>query len=151
MIERYRPMWNYQSQKLINYYAGGNHMNNSIVKKVVSVIACASILVSYASISNATSLSINSGSSGKITTRNCSLGNHNYSYNVSYVKFDGCATGAYLSGLTIKSHKDPTVLNICTVNQSSKSGLYYIPSSGNYTYRMHNNATKHVSITFTFS
>ena len=36
-------------------------MNKRIVKKVVSVIACASILAGYASISNAAS--INSGSS----------------------------------------------------------------------------------------
>lgn len=124
-------------------------MKKNIVKKLVSVIVCGSMIASFATVSNA--VSINSGSSYKFLTRNCSIGNHNYSYNVSYVKFDGCATGAYLSGLTIKSHKDPTVLNICTVNQSSKSGLYYIPSSGNYAYKMHNNATKHVSITFTFS
>ena len=126
-------------------------MKMNSFKKVVSVIACASILAGYASICNATSLSINSGSSGTITTRNCSSGNHNYSYDVSYVKFDGCAIGTYLSGLTIKSHKGNTVLNICTVNKDSKSGIYYIPSSGTYTYKMHNNATQHVSITFTFS
>lgn len=134
-----------------HYFHGGNNMNKRIVKKVVSVIACASILAGYASICNAYSLSINSGSSGYITTKTCSVGNHNYSYNVSYVLFDGCAVGAYLNGLTIKSHKGNTVLNICTVNKGSKSGSYYIPYSGSYTYKMHNGSTKHVAITFTFS
>ena len=126
-------------------------MNKSILKKVISSIVCLSILAGYATISSAKTLSINSGSAGNITTRNCSIGNHNYSYNVSYILFDGCAVGAYLNGLSIKSHKGNTTLNICTVNKSSKSGLYYIPSSGDYVYKMHNGATKHVTITFTFS
>ncbi len=124
-------------------------MNKSIFKKVISVIACISILASYASISNAAS--IDSGSSYGFMSRNCSSGNHNYSYNVSYVLFDGCAVGAFLNGLTIKAHKGATQVNVCTVNTSSKSGKYYIPSSGKYDFKMHNDAIKHVAITFTFS
>lgn len=104
-----------------------------------------------ASICNATSLSINSGSSGLIRNKNTSIGNHNYSYSVSHIQFDGCGEGAYLSGLTIKAYKGATVINICTVNTGSKSGSYYVPSTGYYDYKMVNNSPKHVSITFTFS
>ena len=124
-------------------------MNKSIFKKVVSVIACASILAGYASISSAAS--INSGSSYKFMSRNCSIGNHNYSYNVSHILYDGCSEGAYLPGLTIKAYKGATVINICTVNTSSKSGSYYVPSTGSYDFKMVNNTGKHVSISFTFS
>lgn len=125
-------------------------MNRSTIKKIISIIACVSMLIGYASICSAAS--INSGSSDYIKSPSCSVGNHNYSYSVSYVHFDGLAVGAFISGLKVKAKKTPsTVINICNVNKSSGSGLYYIPYSGTYEYRLYNNSSKHVTITYSFS
>ncbi len=125
-------------------------MNIKIIKKVISVIACVSVIAGIASISNA--YSINSGSSKFLKTRhNVSSGSYGYSYKVSYVLFDGLATGAYAPGLVLKAKMSggPSV-TICSINTSQKSGNYSIPVSGDYDFSLYNGSSKHVAITFDY-
>ena len=130
-------------------------MNKKIIKKIVSVLVCASMIAGVASISNATS--INSGSSSNLGVYQATAGTNHYSYTVDYIHYDGLAVGAFIqSGLTVR-FKYPTTgttieqNTVCTVNTSSGSGTYYTGYSGGHTFRLHNNTGKHVSITFNFS
>ena len=130
---------------------GGNIMISNTVKKLVSVIACMSVLFGYTLKSNAYSAVINSGSSVLMFERNCASGPHNYNCNVSYVKFDGLAEGNYYYGLKVRATKGITILNICSINSMYKSGTYIVPSAGTYSYRLYNQSDRKVTIQFSFS
>lgn len=121
-------------------------MKKSLIKKLVSIITCISILGGVAATSNA--YSINSGSSAEIKTHNDSPYDYwTYIYDVSYVHFDGMAVGAFTSGLTVKVNS----YYVCTVNTAHKKGPFYNPSSGTNSYKLHNNSSKHVAINMTLT
>lgn len=117
-------------------------MNKSIMKKVVSVITCMSILAGVASVSNA--YSINSGSSASVGSKYATDGYHGYEYQVSYILFSGMAAGSYASGLYFKVDSNL----ICEINTSHKKSNYQAFGSKTHYYTLNNTSGKHVSVTF---
>lgn len=136
-------------KKIVFVTKKGILMNKRVIKKIVSVLACASMLAGMASISNATS--INNGSSATIGTKNVSSGSHNFSYYVSYIHYDGLAVGAHMSGLRLRADMGNDSDYVCSVNSNQAGGSYTISHSGTHTYRLYNNTGKHVSITASFT
>ena len=125
---------------------------NSIVKKLITVIACTSIVAGCAVMSNADdrlkSAHINCSISNKGVKKLFSYSDstHNYYtyyYDVSYIHYSGCATGAYLPNLTVKVNSTDY---ICNVNKKKAQGPCYVSSPIDQNYRVHNNTGKDVSI-----
>ncbi len=132
---------------------------NCIIKKVVTVIACTSIVAGCAMVSKADDPKL------KSQEINCSISNkgykkffsysdkgmhdyYTYYYSVSYIHYSGCATGAYLPNLTVKvNSKD----YICYVNTKKAQGPCHVSSPRDQNYRVHNNTGKDVSIKMEFS
>lgn len=127
---------------------------NSIIKKVVTVIACTSIVGGCAMLSNAAL---------KSTSINCTIGKNSvkklfsysgvhthyiYDYSVSYIHYSGCATGAYLPNLLVKVNSTDYV---CEVNTSHKEGWFIVSSWKDQNYRLHNNTPKNVTIRMDFN
>ena len=126
---------------------------NSIIKKVVTVVACTSIVGGCAMMSNAAL---------KSTSINCTIGKNSvkklfsysdvynyytYEYSVSYIHYSGCATGAYLPNMLVKVNSSNY---ICEVNSSHKKGPCHVDSPKDQNYRLHNNTSKSVSIKMDF-
>lgn len=132
-----------------HYFHGGNNMNKRIVKKVVSVIACASILAGYASICNA--YSIDNNYTALVATHDISKGKHDYGCYTSYIHYDGLAVGSFIPGLRLRANKGGDSDLVCEVTSSYKSGKYTITTGGSHQYKLHNNSGKHVSITFSIN
>lgn len=125
-------------------------MNKRVFKKILSVLACVGMLVAFASISNAYTFGngVNSGGRLDIYSQNISAaGTYSYSYSITFIQYDGLAVGAHMPGMTIQANSSTTV---CTINSTNKSGSYYLPSAGNYTYRVVNNTGRHASIRGSF-
>ena len=121
-------------------------MSKSIIKKIVSVIACISMLAGYASISNA--YSIDPGYSATIAEHDDSdYYYYTYEYTVSYIHFDGLATGAYMNGLTVYVNSD----YVCAVNTSHKTGPYHVSVNDYNYYKLYNDTSKHVAIDIDFT
>ncbi len=112
------------------------------IKRIVLVAVCASVLVSFATISNA--VTINDGSSEFLLTDYVYSGVRTYEYKVSYIYYNGLAVGAYIPGLTVYADYD----HVCDVDTSSDTGPYWINSSGYHDYRLYNDTGKDVTITF---
>ncbi|MCR4702852.1 MAG: hypothetical protein K5665_04200 [Saccharofermentans sp.] len=124
-------------------------MIRNVVKKIVSVVMCVSVLAGYASISNA--YSINAGAIGYVGTAYASSGGgHSFSYEVSYIYYNDLAVGAYLYDLSLKADMNVDSDKVCNINMPQKSGTYHVTSSGSHTYNLHNDTSKHVYITFDY-
>lgn len=126
-------------------------MKMNSIKKVVSVIACASILAGYASICSATTFSINNNYAALVETHSISQGKHDYGCYTSYIYYDGLAVGTFIPGLRLRANKGGDSDLVCEVNSSYKSGKYTITTGGSHQYKLHNNSGKHVSITFSIN
>lgn len=126
---------------------------NSIIKKVVTVIACTSIVGGCALMSNAalksTSINCTIGSQKvkKLFSYSSNYTYYDYEYSVSYIHYYGCATGAYLPNLLVKVNSSNYV---CEVNTPNKKGWCYINSPKDQNYRVHNNTPKDVTINMEF-
>lgn len=117
------------------------YMKKSIVKKIVSVITSISILAGLGASGNA--YSIDSHDSTSIAYHDDSPYDYwTYTYDVSYVHFDGMAVGAFASGLTVYASS----YYVCAVNSTHKSGPFYNPSTGYHNYMLYNGSSKHVAI-----
>ena len=140
-------------------------MKTSIIKKAVSVLACASILAGCTAMSNAAggtgdpqhwfglysktvSLDVASKKSKDMFTyRNNDYDYFMYKYSVSYIHFSGLATGAYISNLKVKVSGK----YVCEVNTPKRWGPYLAPNPGNQKFVLDNGAKKDVGIKMNFS
>lgn len=126
-------------------------MNKRIIKSIVSVMACASIVTGMALISSANTYSINNGSSKIVGTKTVNAGDNNYSYSITYIQYDGLPMNTYATGLRLRADRGSDSDNVCAVISSSSNGTYHITTSGSHTYRLYNNTGKNVTLTGYFS
>lgn len=140
-------------------------MKTSIIKKAVSVLACASILAGCTAMSNAAGgtgdppdwiplysttvgLDVKSKQSKDMFTYNNKKYDYfMYKYSVSYIHFSGLATGAYMSNLKVKVSDR----YVCEVNTPKRWGPYLAPNPGNQKFVLDNGAKKDVGIRMNFS
>ena len=140
-------------------------MKTNVIKKAVSVLACASILAGCTAMSNAAggtgdpqywfglySKTVNLDVASKkskdmFTYRNNDYDYFMYKYSVSYIHYSGLATGAYLSNLKVKVSSR----YVCEVNTPKRWGPYLAPNPGNQKFVLDNGAKKDVGIKMTFS
>ena len=138
-------------------------MKTNIIKKAVSVLACVSILAGCAATSNAVGgpgkpkywfnlrdkeggYSLVHGNSKEIFTYNGPYDDYLYKYDVSYIHYSGCATGAYLPGLKVKVGGK----YVCDVNTPKYWGAYKISGSNSGKYTLNNGAKQDVGMTMHF-
>ena len=127
---------------------------NSIIKKLVTVIACTSIVAGCAIVSNAYygTADINCNIRTGNTKYLFNYKNLNedevyftYYYTVSYIHYSGCATGAYLPNLKARVNGK----RICDINTHDTHGPFHV-SEQNQKYDIYNGAKKDVTIKVTF-
>lgn len=128
---------------------------NSIVKKLITVIACTSIVAGCAIVSNAyyygtadINCNIRTGNTKYLfnyKNMNEAEVYFTYYYTVSYIHYSGCATGAYLPNLKARVNGK----RICDINTRDTHGPFHV-SEQNHKYDIYNGAKKDVTIKMTF-
>lgn len=126
-------------------------MKGKFFKKIVSIIVCVSMIMAFASVSNAYSGTISSGSFSSVGTSTLSKKSNSYSYYISFIQYNGLPEGAHMAGLRLRADQGNDSNFVCSVNTNQGGGTYTVKNTGSHTYRLYNSTGRNVTITGSFT
>lgn len=122
-------------------------MKKNVIRKLVSVLICVSIVAGFTSVSNAYIYIIQDSSSSYVTNDYASADYSNYFiYDIAHIQVEDMPAGSFVTGLRLRADLGNDSDWVCNINCYHDAGYYDVNTSGDHVYRLYNSSGKKITL-----